>query len=123
MSDNRFLEKFEHKTDSELEHILSNKKTYTEEARNAAIILLEKRSVKPSELEKAQKEVDIRKDKKIVGVNKTIGLILHSQKSIGISTFFGGLSCPEIAIHKTCIKWKNNYFQKEQINKIDMTND
>jgi len=66
MSDNRFLEKFEHKTDSELEHILSNKKTYTEEARNAAIILLEKRSVKPSELEKAQKEVDIRKDKKIV---------------------------------------------------------
>jgi len=90
MSKNIFLEKFKHKTDSELEHILSNKKTYTEEARSAAINLLEKRNVTSSELEKAQKEIDIKKDKKIVGVNKTIGLIFHSQKSIGIASFFGG---------------------------------
>ncbi len=90
MSKNRFLEKFKHKTDSELEYILFNKKTYTDEARNAAIILLEKRNVKSSELEKAQKEIGVKKDKKIVGVNKTIGLILHSQKSIGIASFFGG---------------------------------
>jgi len=90
MIKNIFVEKFSHKTDSELEHIISNKKSYTEEAINAAIILLEKRNVTSSELEKAQKEIDIKKEKKVIGVNKTIGLKFYSKKAIGIATFIGG---------------------------------
>ena len=33
------------------------------------------------------------------------------------------LSCPEIAIHKPCIKWKHNYLERGQVNEVIMTSD
>ena len=64
MKENRFIEKFQHKTDSELEYILENKKSYNEQAVSASIQILKDRNGQSTELESIEKEIDLEKEKK-----------------------------------------------------------
>ncbi|NAY90604.1 hypothetical protein GTQ34_01620 [Muricauda sp. JGD-17] len=72
MSENRFIEKFQHKTDSELEYILENKKSYNEQAVAASIHILKERNGKTPELESVESEIKIEKEKKEIAREKTI---------------------------------------------------
>lgn len=72
MSENRFIEKFQHKTDSELEYIIENKKSYDEQAVAASIHILKERNGKTLELESVESEIKIEKEKKEIARKKTI---------------------------------------------------
>ncbi|QXP78713.1 MULTISPECIES: hypothetical protein [Winogradskyella] len=72
MSENIFIEKFQHKTDSELEYILENKKNYNEQAIAASIHILKERNGKTPELESVENEIKIEKKKKEVAREKII---------------------------------------------------
>ncbi len=72
MSDNRFIEKFQHKTDSELEYILENQKNYNEQAIVASIHILKERNGKSPKLEFIETEIKIEKEKKEIARKKTI---------------------------------------------------
>ena len=72
MRENRFIEKFQHKTDSELEYILENKKSYNEQAIAASIHILKERNGKTTELEAVENEIKIEKEKKEVAREKII---------------------------------------------------
>ena len=72
MNENRFIEKFQHKTDSELEYILENKKSYNEQAIAASIHILKERNGKTPELESVESEIKIEKEKKEIAREKTI---------------------------------------------------
>ncbi|CAM1361723.1 conserved membrane hypothetical protein [Tenacibaculum litopenaei] len=72
MSENRFIEKFQHKTDSELEYILENKKSYNEQAVAASIHILKERNGNTPELESVESEIKIEKEKKEITREKTI---------------------------------------------------
>ena len=63
MSKNKFIEKFQDKTDSELRNIISDKKSYAEEARLASIQILKERNGNSLELETAEKELSKAKEK------------------------------------------------------------
>ncbi len=72
MNENRFIEKFQHKTDSELEYILENKKSYNEQAIAASIHILKERNGKTPELESVESEIKIEKEKKEIAREKII---------------------------------------------------
>ncbi|TRZ42206.1 hypothetical protein [Robertkochia solimangrovi] len=72
MSENRFIEKFQHKTDSELEYILENKNSYNEQAVAASIHILKERNGKTPELESVESKIKIEKEKKEIAREKTI---------------------------------------------------
>ncbi len=72
MKKNLFLEKFEHKSDSELEHIISDEKSYVEEARVAAIEILKRRNGKSKELEDAQNKIRLKKEQERIRQEKVI---------------------------------------------------
>ncbi|RKE90287.1 hypothetical protein [Ichthyenterobacterium magnum] len=110
MSENRFIEKFQHKTVSELEYILENKKSYNEQAIAASIQILKKRNGKTPELKSVENEIKIEKEKKEVARKKIIEEVkkknnitddpnapeLHSKKVIFLfsaifSTIFGAV--------------------------------
>lgn len=57
MSKNIFIEKFQDKTDAELQNIISDKKKYVEKARLASIQILKERNGNSQELENAEKEL------------------------------------------------------------------
>lgn len=65
MAINKFVEKFQDKTDSELQNIISDKKSYVEEARLASIQILKERNGNSLELETAEKELREEKEKKV----------------------------------------------------------
>jgi len=70
MAENRFLLKYKTKTDSELEDIISDKKTYVELARIAAIDILKGRNGKTELTEKAEFEIQTVKKKNEEEVEK-----------------------------------------------------
>ncbi|RSK41321.1 hypothetical protein [Mangrovimonas spongiae] len=72
MSENRFIEKFQNKTDSELEYILENKKSYNEQAIAASIHILKERNGKTPELESVESEIKLEKERKEIACEKTI---------------------------------------------------
>ena len=72
MSQNKFIEKFQHKTDSELEYILENKKSYNEQAISASIHILKERKGKTSEIETVENEIKIKKEKKQIAQKKFV---------------------------------------------------
>jgi hypothetical protein len=99
MIENKFLKKFEDKTDSELEVIIKDKESYIEEARTAAIEILKGRDGFSIVAKNAEIDIEIAKDKSISSQqankvpdheNETKALKLYSQKAIGIATFLGG---------------------------------
>ena len=51
MNENKFIKKFQNKTDSELEHVLENKESYNEQAISASIQILKERNGQSTELE------------------------------------------------------------------------
>lgn len=65
MPTNKFIEKFQDKTDSELQNIISDKKAYVEEARMASIQILKERNGHSQELEAVEKELIEAKEKKV----------------------------------------------------------
>ena len=109
MNENKFIEKFQNKTDSELEYILENKKSYNEQAVSASIEILKKRNGESSELKTVEKEIESEKKKEItqrkaIEENKKKDNItddpnapeLHSKKVIMVfsglfSTIFGAV--------------------------------
>lgn len=60
MQKNRFIEKFESKSDKELEHIDFNSKIFVLDARYAAILILKKRGNNSQAIEKIEKEYENR---------------------------------------------------------------
>ncbi|MFG6686188.1 hypothetical protein ACGK9U_06375 [Mariniflexile sp. HNIBRBA6329] len=64
MNENKFIEKFQRKTDSELEYILENKKSYNEQAVSASIQILRERNGESSQLKSIEKEIEIEKEEK-----------------------------------------------------------
>lgn len=72
MKENTFLEKFQHKTDSELEYIVKNKKSYNEKAVAASILILKNRNGESPELEFIENEIKIEKERKIITHNKSL---------------------------------------------------
>ena len=72
MSENKFIEKFQNKTDSELEYILENKKNYDEKAVSASIYILKKRNGKSPEIETVENEIKIEKEKKQIDQKKFV---------------------------------------------------
>lgn len=99
MIENKFLKKFEDKTDAELEIIIGEKESYTEEAIVAAIQILKERDGFSIVAKNAEIDIEIVKGKSIVSQqskkildheNETKDLKLYSQKAIGIATFIGG---------------------------------
>ncbi len=62
MSENRLIEKFQRKTDSELEYILENKKSYNEQAVAASIHILKERNGKTPKLESIENEIKSEKE-------------------------------------------------------------
>jgi len=110
MSENKFIEKFQHKTDSELEYILENKKNYNEQAVLASIQILKERNGESSELKSVEKEIETEKEKKEITQQKAVeenkkknnitddpnAPELHSKKvimvfSVLFSTIFGAV--------------------------------
>ncbi|MEW2920414.1 hypothetical protein AB1A65_03025 [Muricauda sp. ANG21] len=57
MNKYKFVEKFQDKTDSELQNIISDKKSYVEEARFASLQILKERNGNSPELETLEKEL------------------------------------------------------------------
>ena len=72
MSENKYVEKFQNKTDSELEYILENKEKYNEQAVFASIEILKNRNGKSAELESVESEIEVAKERKIVAQKKAI---------------------------------------------------
>ena len=72
MSENKFIEKFQNKTDSELEYILENKKSYNEQAVFASIQILKARNGESSELKSVVEEIETEKEKKKITQRKAI---------------------------------------------------
>ncbi|WP_445456450.1 hypothetical protein [Flavobacterium sp. HNIBRBA15423] len=72
MNENKFIEKFQNKTDSELEYILENKKSYNEQAISASIHILKERNGKTSEIETVENEIKIEKEKKQIAQKKFV---------------------------------------------------
>ncbi|MFL1013603.1 hypothetical protein [Flavisericum labens] len=72
MSENKFIEKFQHKTDSELEYILENKKSYNEQAVSASIQILKERNGESSELKSVEKQIETEKEKKEIIQRKEV---------------------------------------------------
>ena len=64
MATNRFNLKYRTKTNSELEHIINDKKTYVEQLRIAAIDILKEKNGKTELTKKAETEINIVKEKK-----------------------------------------------------------
>lgn len=64
MNENRFIKKFQHKTNSELEYILKNKKSYNEQAVDASINILKERKGKSPELDSIESKIKIEQEKK-----------------------------------------------------------
>ena len=64
MSENRYIEKFQSKTDSELEYILENKKDYNPQAVEASIYILKERNGKTAVLESVENEIKVEQEKK-----------------------------------------------------------
>jgi hypothetical protein len=64
MNENRFIEKFQKKTDSELKFILENRKKYNEKAVAAAIYIINERNGKSPEIETIENIIKIEKSKK-----------------------------------------------------------
>ena len=110
MKENYFSKKMVKKTDAELQSIVSDKQTYVEEARQAAIWELENREIKSDAIENASKEIEDSKIKREEQKNEKIEFIkkdpnivddpnqpeLHSKRvilmfSIIFSTIFGAV--------------------------------
>jgi len=72
MNENKFIEKFQNKTDSELEYILENKKSYNEQAVFASIEILKKRNGESSELKAVEKDIESEKEKKEITQQKAV---------------------------------------------------
>ena len=72
MNENRFIEKFQQKTDSELEYILENKKNYNEQAVSASIQILKERNGESSQLKNVEKEIETEKEKKEITQLKAV---------------------------------------------------
>ena len=72
MSENKFIEKFQHKTDSDLEYILENKQSYNEQAVSASIQLLKERNGQSIELESVENEIEVAKEKKDIIQRKVV---------------------------------------------------
>lgn len=102
MQENTFLKKFEHKSNSELKHIITNKTTYIQEARLAALQLLERRGHSSDQIITARKEISILNKKDIGSTVKKKNTLtdhsttpeLYSKKviiffSVFFSTIFG----------------------------------
>lgn len=79
MSNNKYIEKFQSKTDSELEYILENKNNYNEQAVEASILILKERNGKTTKLESAEREIKIGKEKKEIARSKTV--VEHKKKN------------------------------------------
>jgi hypothetical protein len=72
MNDNKYVEKFQNKTDAELEYILENNEKYNEQAVFASIEILKDRNGKSPELESVESEIEVAKERKIVAQRKAI---------------------------------------------------
>ena len=72
MSENKFIEKFQHKTDSELEYVLENKKSYNEKAVSASIQILKERNGESSQLKNVEEEIKTEKEKKVITQQKAV---------------------------------------------------
>ena len=70
MSENRFIEKFKNKTDSELENILNNKNKFDVKAVSASIHILKERNGKSIEIETVENEIKIEKENKEIAQKK-----------------------------------------------------
>jgi len=70
MSENRFLKKFEYKSDSELERIINDKETFVEQARIAAIEILKERNGQTESTEKAETEMKAAQERKVSAQQK-----------------------------------------------------
>ena len=110
MNENKFIEKFQNKNDSELKYIIENKKSYNEQAVSASIEILKKRNGESSELKEIEKEIKAEKEIKKVIQRKAVDEYkiknnitddpnapeLHSRKVIMVfsglfSTIFGAV--------------------------------
>ena len=78
MNENRFIEKFQKKTDSELKFILENRKKYNEKALAAAIYILNDRNGKSPEIETIENIIKIEKSK----LKKVFVLLLDDKKYV-----------------------------------------
>ncbi|WP_445712292.1 hypothetical protein [Flavobacterium sp.] len=72
MNENKYVEKFQNKTDSELEYILENKEKYNEQAIFASIQILKDRNGKTGELESVESEIEVAKESKVVAQGKAV---------------------------------------------------
>ena len=72
MNENRFIDKFQQKTDSELEYILENKKNYNEQAVEASIHILKERNGITDKLESIETKINTGKEKKEIAREKII---------------------------------------------------
>jgi len=72
MSKNRFLKKFESKSDSDLERIVNDKETFVEQARIAAIEILKERNRQTESTLKAENEMIIAEERKVVAQQKLV---------------------------------------------------
>ena len=70
MSENRFLKKFEYKSDSELERIINDKETFVEQARIAAIEILKERNGQTESTKKAETEMKSAQERKVAAQQK-----------------------------------------------------
>ena len=70
MSENRFLKKFEYKSDSELERIINDKETFVEQARIAAIEILKERNGQTESTKKAEAEMKSAQERKVAAQQK-----------------------------------------------------
>ena len=59
MKENRFIEKFQYKTDSELDYIIENREKYNEQAINASIQILKERNGESENLESVENEIKV----------------------------------------------------------------
>ena len=102
MNDSLFLKKFESKSDDELKQIIDDKKTFSEQARIAAISILKERNVHIGFTEKAEAEIKAIQEKR--AVNEKTNFVtddpnapeLYSKNTIYffasfISTIFGAV--------------------------------
>jgi len=72
MNENKYIEKFQKKTDTELEFIIENKEKYNEEAVFASIEILGDRNGKKSELESVGDEIESAPKRKNITQKKLI---------------------------------------------------
>jgi len=64
MNENKFIQKFQNKTDSELEYILDNKNSYNDQAISASIQILKDRNGQSEKLTAIEKDIALKKEKK-----------------------------------------------------------